>query len=345
MTHQLIIDRAGPALSLQDLGRPNRLAQGLSRGGAADRFALFEATALLGSSTLLPAIEMAGYGGVFRTTAPMRFALTGAVMAASIDDTPLAWNRSYTLEPGQTLTLGAVIRGSYGYLTPANPILTDPWEHSQSTHLLAGIGRPLVTGQSLLLGHDPDPKRPDHKITPNDRFGGGFIRIITGPQTELFDADTIARFLNTRFKRSPQANRQGVRLDGAEPFAANVPAGLASEFIQTGDIQMTGQGVPYVLLSECQTIGGYPRIATVIPADIPKMAQAPIGSYVEFDLISLDQADQACPSEASILQSLRCQASPCIRNPHDIPNLLGYQLISGMIAGTEFDEDTYDTID
>ncbi len=344
MTHQLIIDRAGPAVTLQDLGRPHRLAQGLSNGGAADRLALFEATAILGATGPLPAIEMAGFGGVFRTTVPMRFALTGATMAASIDDTALTWNRSYTLEPGQTLTLGAVIRGSYGYLTPASPILSDPWQHSQSTHLLAGIGQPIATGQAFELGPDPDAKRPDHKITPSDRFGGGFIRIVTGPQTELFDSQTLTRFLNTRFERSPQANRQGVRLDGADPFVANIPAGLASEFIQTGDIQMTGQGVPYVLLAECQTIGGYPRIATVIPADIPKMAQAPIGSYVEFDVIPLDQADQACPADAQILQSLRCQVSPCLRNPHDIPNLLGYQLISGMIAGTEFDEDPDDTV-
>jgi allophanate hydrolase len=344
MNVQLIVKRAGPAMTLQDLGRPNRLAQGLSQGGAADRLALLEAAALLGTQTVLPAIEMAGFGGEFQTTAPLRFALTGGAMATQIDDTPLMWNRTYTLYPKQTLKLGSVVRGSYGYLTPAAPLATPAWQDSQSAHLLAGIGAMLQSGTRLDLGTDPNLSQPDRKISPSDRFSGGFIRIIPGPQTCLFSSQTVERFLNTRFQRSPQANRQGVRLDGADPFAAQIPAGLASEFITTGDIQMTGQGVPYVLLAECQTIGGYPRIATVIPADIPKMAQAPVGSMIEFDLIPLEQADHDCIDDAKMLQSLRAKVAPCIRDPHDIPNLLGYQLISGMIAGTEFDEDTNDAI-
>jgi biotin-dependent carboxylase-like uncharacterized protein len=339
MTATLTVLRAGPALTIQDLGRPFHVAKGLSTGGAADRIALFEAAALLNAHTVLPAIEMMGLGGTFRANAPLRFALTGAKMRVTLDDTVLAWNRTHTMQAGQTLTIGAVENGSYGYLTPAAPILGDAWLASRSTHLLAGIGQVLSPGDAIELGIDTDPARVDHKITPSDRFAGGTIRIIQGPQTVLFSAQTQTRFHATQFIRSPQANRQGVKLDAADTFAPETPQGLASDFIQAGDIQMTGDGVPFVLLSECQTIGGYPRIGTVIPVDLAKIAQAPIGARLQFETISLDDADVLCPSDAALMGTLRRSVAPCIRDPRDIADLLAYQLISGMVTGTEFDED------
>ena len=338
MTATLSILRAGPAMTIQDLGRPFHMAKGLSTGGAADRIALFEAAALLNAQTVLPSIEMMGLGGTFRTNAPLRFALTGAKMRVTLDDTVLAWNRTHTMQAGQILTIGAVENGSYGYLTPAAPIACDSWLASQSTHLAAGIGRILETGDAIALGVDSDPGRVDHKITPSDRFSGGTIRMVAGPQTDLFSHQTQTRFYTTQFIRSPQANRQGVKLDAADTFAPETPKGLASDFIQTGDIQMTGEGVPYVLLSECQTIGGYPRIGTVIPLDLAKIAQAPIGSRLQFETISLEDADTLCHSDAILLGAQRRSVTPCIRDPRDIPDLLAYQLTSGMISGTDFDE-------
>jgi biotin-dependent carboxylase-like uncharacterized protein len=335
MTGTLLILNAGPAVTIQDLGRPNRVAQGLSEGGAADRLAVFEAAAILGSATVLPAIEMATTGGTFQVSHPTRFALTGATMKAAIDGVQIAWNRSHILMPEQTLTIGAVQSGTYGYLTPARPIATPYWQDSQSAHLLAGIGAPLSAGDTLGLGDDPTPDRVDHAMLPSDRFKGGTVRYVAGPQSDLFSQDTQTRFQTTHFTRSAQANRQGVKLDGGAPFVPDTPKGLASDFIHLGDIQMTGEGLPYVLLTECQTIGGYPRIGTVIPADIPKIAQAPIGAALRFECITLAQADAVCPPDTAILSSLRNQARPCIRNPKDIPNLLSYQLISGMITGLD----------
>ena len=97
MTDTLTIHRAGPGLTLQDMGRPGYLALGLSRGGAADRLALAEGAALLGQPANLTAIEMTGMGGEFETSRDTRIALTGAPMAASIDGTRIAWNASHTL--------------------------------------------------------------------------------------------------------------------------------------------------------------------------------------------------------------------------------------------------------
>lgn len=338
MTPTLHVLRAGPCLTIQDLGWPHLIGQGLSTGGAADRLALFEAAALLGSAKVLPAIEMMGLGGTFQVNAPVRFALTGAPMRATLDNVPLDWHRTHHIDVGQTLVIGAAQTGNYGYLTPANPISTPAWRGSQSTHLLAGIGSSITDGATIDLGVDPTPTHADRKIDGVDRFSGGPVRVVESPQSQLFTVQTMDRFWSTKFHRAAQANRQGVKLDCANPFVPQTPKGLASEFIQAGDIQMTGTGVPYVLLSECQTIGGYPRIATVIPADLGKIAQAPVGAQIMFERILHEDADRLCPSDTDLLALTRQRVQPCVRDPRDMQDLLSYQLISGMITGREDDE-------
>ncbi len=340
MTATLSILRAGPAMTIQDLGRPFHVAKGLSTGGAADRIALFEAAALLNAQTVLPAIEMMGLGGTFRTNAPLRFALTGAKMRVTLDDTVLAWNRTHTMQAGQILTIGAVENGSYGYLTPAAPIACDSWLASQSTHLLAGIGRILETGDAIALGVDSDPGRVDHKITPSDRFSGGTIRMVAGPQTDLFSHQTQTRFFATQFIRSPQANRQGVKLDAADTFAPETPKGLASDFIQTGDIQMTGEGVPYVLQANAKPSAVIHELAQSSPWIWRKLRKR--------------QSVLACnfgnhqPRGRRYVMSLGCyvtgRAAAVRHTVHSRP--AGYSRFVGLsidfrwrISGTEFDED------
>lgn len=340
MNAALQIHRTGPGLSVQDLGRPGYLAEGLSRGGGADRLALLEATALLGLPRVAPAIEMAGTGGEFAVTTPMRIALTGAPMQASIDGTPLRWHAAYLLTPGQVLRIGGARSGVYGYLTPAGGIDTPEWLGSRAAHLTAGIGALLQAGDALPLGQDPDIAAPPMGLPPPDRFAGGTLRLRPGPQTALFDDDTLARFLATPFTRNPAGNRQGVRLDhDGTRFTSALAAGLASDMIRHGDVQMTGDGTPYVLLSECQTIGGYPRLATVIDADLPRIAQAPPGAALRFEMLTTEAADAQWRDDPALLADLRRAVHPLVRDPHDIADLLSYQLISGATAGDDLERD------
>jgi len=339
MTAQIIIHKAGPGLSVQDLGRVGQTHLGLSRGGAADRLALYEAAALLGHSAPIAALEMPIFGGVFEVSVPSRFALTGAPMRAQIGTRALAWNASHHLQPGETLTIGAATAGVFGYLTFAAGLEVAPRLGSRSTHLTAGLGNALQAGTRLALGTDTSRDHTDMVLRSDTRFQGGSLRYIYGPQTGLFDAQTVARFDHTTFTRAPSGNRQGVLLQSdTAPFPAQAPAGLASDFIQEGDIQMTGDGHPFVLLSECQTIGGYPRIGTVLACDIPRIAQAPVGASVQFVHVTLAEADRIAVSQKTLLQDLRRQIRPLIRDPRTIPDLLGYQLISGVSAGREPEE-------
>lgn len=335
---ELSIISAGNGLTVQDLGRPGWKAQGLSTGGAADPFALLEAAALLGSAPTQAVIEMMGFGGRFSVSEGTRFALTGAAMEADVDGVRIIPNTTSFLPAGATLTIGAAKAGVYGYVAFAGGITTPKIMDSRAAHLTAGIGKRLQAGDTLPLGADPDRMRAPQRLRAEDRFGGGMVRIMPGPQTDFFDQNARDAFTGTTFHRSPRGNRQGIRLDhtGAE-FGAKDGLNHVSDLIVPGDIQITGAGVPYVLLAECQTIGGYPRVGSVIPADLPKIAQAAPGTPLQFQFLTLEEADATTQAQAAQLRQLTQLCQPMVRDPHDIADLLRYQLISGATRGDDLE--------
>lgn len=335
MSRALIVREAGPGVTVQDLGRPGWLAQGVSRGGAADRLALLEGAALLDQTAGCAALEMAGFGGAFEVTEPVRIALTGAPMAARSGARRLEWNAAHQLEPGARLTVGGVRAGVYGYLHVGGGIGTEPVMGSRSAHLAARIGGRVAADDRLPVGPDAAAAAPA-RLDVADRFGGGEVRLLPVPQTELFAEAERRRFCTTVFTRDPRGNRQGVRLsfDGA-PFVGAAGLGLVSEVVQPGDVQLTGDGAPYVLLAECQTTGGYPRIGTVLPCDLPRVAQAAPGTALRFRLVGVAEALAVCGAEEDTLRDLRRRLRPIVRAAEDIADLLGYQLVSGVTAGED----------
>lgn len=333
----LIVLAASPGVTIQDQGRPGWLAQGLSRGGAADPVALAEAAALLGGNDDSAAIELAAGPARFRLTTPRRIALTGAPFRAVLRDATgdrlLSWHASHSLAPGAEITLTPGEAGGFGYLTPAGGIATPPILGSRSAHLAAGIGGALRAGLELPLGEAP-PDLPDLILDPLPRFGGGEVRVVESLQTTLFPADEIARFQRVVFRRDARGNRMGARLDpnGNDGFA--LPGGLSvvSEIVQPGDIQITGDGTPYVLLCECQTTGGYPRIATVLPCDLPRVAQAPPGAALNFRLVTRTEARAAMAAHAAPLAGLQSRTRPALRDPATMADLLAYNLVGGVVC-------------
>lgn len=327
-------------MTVQDLGRAGYLAYGLSRGGAVDGLALLEGAALLGQNPALAAFEMAGMGGTFVATEDMRIALTGAPMRVSIDGVNIQWNASHLLVKGGQLSIGAATSGSYGYLHVGGGIDGARVLGAQSAHLAAGIGKVVQDGDTLPIGHDMQ-SLTGQKIAAEPRFDGGMVRIVPSLQTEFFAPDEIARFEATSFKRDTRGNRMGVRIipDG-DGFKTEAGLSILSEVIVPGDVQVTGDGTPFVLLSECQTTGGYPRIGSVLPMDLPRVAQARAGATLKFQFVTLEEAVACEGREAARRKSLRGAVEPMIRNPHDIADLLSYQLISGATAGDDLERET-----
>ena len=192
----------------------------------------------------------------------------------------------------------------------------------------------MAAGDRLPAGADPGGP-VGLGLEPRPRFSGGRIRIVPSAQTGLFTAAERTRFAATDFVRDARGNRQGVRLahEGA-PFSAEGGLSILSEVVVPGDIQMTGDGIPYVLLPECQTMGGYPRIGTVVPDDLAQVAQAPAGARLRFDFVDPAEAlAELRRTAAGRAADLRRRIRPLVRDPATIPDLLSYQLVSGVTAG------------
>lgn len=335
MNATLTTHRAGLGMTLQDMGREGHLDVGLSRGGAADRLALAEGAALLGQSPESPALEMAGMGGEFEASEDIRIALTGAPMRATLDGNRLHWHASHLLPAGARLKIGPVIRGSYGYLHVGGGFRGTSQLGAASAHISAGIGGALVAGEQLEIGQDKG-NGINLLLEPEDRFGGGTIRVTASFQTHLFAEAELARLQSAPLRRAARANRMGVALETAGGgFHIDGGRDVVSEVIVPGDIQITGDGTPFVLMAECQTIGGYPRIGTVLPCDLPCVAQAPAGAELCFKFVDLDEAMQLERAEAARQAALGKTRRPLIRDPHRMHDLLSYNLISGVIAGNE----------
>ena len=340
MTATLTVRSAGPSLTVQDLGRPGYRASGLTRSGAADPVALHEGAALLGQDANMAAIEMVGMGGSFSVDADCRIALTGAIMAASIDGAPLAWNSSHLLPAGATLTIGGATGGTYGYLHLGGGLDTPVRMGSRAFHLSCGIGQPLAAQDRLPIGKDPGGP-VGYGLPRDSRFNGGKLRIVASMQTDQFDEATRTRFTQTTFRRDARANRMGVRMDkDGEGFFSGNQLNIVSEVIVPGDIQITGDGAPFVLMCECQTTGGYPRIGTVIPCDLPRVAQAQAGTPISFEFIDLDTALTLERAARAEIRKLGTRLFPLVRDPHDIRDLLAYQLVGGAISA---DADPFET--
>ena len=324
--------RIGPAVSVQDLGRSGLLDQGVSRGGAADVLALAEGAALLQQDPGLAALEMAGMGGVFEATEPIRFALTGAPMAARLDGETLTWNASHHMLAGQKLEIGAALQGQYGYLHLGGGLDGEVLLGARSAHLMSGLGRAVAVGDLLPIGADAG-STVGLALVAEDRFQGGTLRILESFQSDLFADEVRQRFATTAFQRGNRANRMGVEMvsEGAG-FSAKGQLNILSEIIVPGDVQMTGDGKPFVLLREAQTTGGYPRIGSVLPCDLARVAQAQAGAPLRFQWVSLEEGLEIQSRYDAAVKALPAACRPLIRDPALMQDLLSYQLVSGVVS-------------
>ena len=298
------IDEAGVRSTVQDRGRFGHLRSGVPPAGAADRFALAAANALVGNAEDAAGIEIIG--------TPFRFTCDDArVVAVAGRDVSLAmrtrlpgWT-SVFVRAGQSVTVHAAEHARFAYLAVSGGIATAPLLGSRATYLPAGLGAPLRAGDVLPLG-EPDAGAEDAGRRVEPTTYDGRVRAMTGPHDDRFDADASARFFGATFVVEPASDRQGVRLAGV-PIAPR-PGELLSCGIVTGAVQVPRAGAPIVLLADHQTTGGYPVIATVIAADLGKVAQALPGEPLRFYRVDRDAALGALRAERRALDGSRVSA-------------------------------------
>ncbi len=295
----LRVDRPGIDTWIVDHGRLGYRDRGVTPGGPADSLAHDLANALLGNQASAATIEFSLIGPLLTLEGgPIFCALTGAIDQAYLEERVLEPERSFRWLPGQTLRLGGMARGARGYLAIAGGI---------HTPLLLGSRQgqcPLAANQTLPVLAQNAPLR--RAAQPIWKLPAGPIRVTAGPEFREFEDRA---FLETPWKCSSLVNRMGCRLEGP-PLARNTKKELLSEPVLPGTIQVNHAGLPMILGVQCQTIGGYPRIACVIRADLDKVGQLRPGDPVILERVELRVARTAWREKQSVEKAWRYRFGP-----------------------------------
>jgi biotin-dependent carboxylase-like uncharacterized protein len=301
---QLVISAIGPASSVQDGGRFGAQRYGLVPSGAMDRLGLAAANCLVGNAHFAAAIEVGPLGATFTAReGAVRVALAGAARNADVAKRPVAFDRSMTLADGESLTLGFARAGTFSYLAIEGGVQGEPMFGSLAVNARAGLGspypRPLQAGDKLQVATASGALE---RAIDLPAVTEGAIRVVMGPQDDEF-GDAKQLFLDSEWKISATSDRMGYRLDG--PAIKHLHGhNIVSDGTVNGSIQVPGNGAPIVLMPDRGTSGGYPKIATVITADLGRFAQTAAGRAFRFKAISMAEAQAEARKFAELLRTL-----------------------------------------
>jgi biotin-dependent carboxylase-like uncharacterized protein len=301
MNPALRIISPGLSTTVQDLGRPGYQRLGVALGGALDPLALRAANSLVGNPGNTGVLEAVYVGPSFAVDADdVRLSFAGADTAIEILDDAnstagetIAPMRSIRVRRGQVVRVGSLknsatlciaVEGGFDIAPVLGSVSTD------SRGKMGGWqGRALIAGDVLPLHRASAIERDEYRIDGLDLTAPRCCRAVPGPQSDYFSDEEIERFFAAEYTVSAGSNRMGMRLEGT-PIRHRRGFNIVSDAIATGSIQVPGNGQPIVLLADHQTTGGYPKIATVISADLPALGRLPIGSKVSFAPVTVEEA-------------------------------------------------------
>lgn len=290
----------GLLTTIQDLGRHGFLQYGVPTAGAMDEFALRIANLLVGNPENTAALEITLSGPTLNFRSPTLASVTGGDLSPQLNGKPVPMWESFTVKPGDILSFSGRRSGCRAYLALAGGIQVPEVMGSRSTYMrgkMGGMeGRALAAGD-LLNGQAPvagslvkGGRRLPAAFVPNytDEV---ILRVIPGPQEDFFPPESLALFSCSIYTMTADSDRMGYRLAG--PIIRHkAGADIISDGLPLGAVQVPGHGNPIIMLADRQTTGGYAKIATVISADLPRLAQMLPGQRVRFRLLSPAEARQ-----------------------------------------------------
>jgi antagonist of KipI len=265
------------------------------------------ANALVGNDAAAATLEATLIGPELRVEQETAMAIAGADLSATVDGAPVPVNRATRCGPGSVIRFGERRSGVRLYLAFDGGIDVPVVLGSRATHVRSALGgfsgRALAPADQLALGvagAAASPRAGAMMVAPVP--GGIRVRALPGPQDDLFPRDAFDVLQHTRFTVASQSDRMGYRLQGGR-----LPRRDGSEMISDatfpGGIQVPASGEPILLLADRQTTGGYPQIATVITADLPRVAQLAPGDWIEFEPCTRAQALKALEEQERALRA------------------------------------------
>ncbi len=267
---KLRVIKVGPLSTIQDEGRFGYRQYGIPQSGAMDIRALHNVNHLVSNGPGWPVIETAIQGIKLEALEETTIAVTGAITSIEINDQQLPMNTSHQLSKGDILTISKPLDGVYSYLGIGGKLKANEDFGSTSTYLMAGFGG--IEGRALKKGDVLETKEgkpfENHVIKREiETKEVETIRIMKGPEWKLLK-DLPER---TIFQVDPSSNRMGIRLIG-NPLDM-ISGEVLSSAVIPGTIQLPPNGIPLILMNDCQTTGGYPRIGKVVEEDMGRLAQ------------------------------------------------------------------------
>lgn len=337
MTDVIVIRDPGPATTVQDFGRPDMRRFGVPVAGTLSPDWLHLANALVGAPVAAAGLDFRLAGPRFTVESDSIRVVVGGPAEIRIDGpdgtrTVPPWTAAVARR-GETVAVGRVLQGTTAVLAVSGGIATPPVLGSRATYVRAGLGghegRALRPGDRLPLGPQTDlpplalPDPPVDARTP--------IRIVPGPQDDHFDTASHDAFLGGDFTVTDKIDRMGMRLDGpALHHCSPDLTDIVSDGIVPGAVQVPGNGQPIVLLADGQTVGGYPKIATVISADLPRLARRSPGDLVRFLAVDPAEAARIGAAATRARAALLDRARPASGGGLDLRRLYDGNLISGV---------------
>jgi antagonist of KipI len=293
--------RPGLLTTLQDHGRHGLQHVGLCPGGAMDPVALALANALVGNDVSEAALEITVIGPELEFEEDALVAVCGAEFKGGFPH-----NRPVLARAGTRFNVGRAVRGARAYLAVAGGFGIEPLLGSRSTYLPGRFGgfqgRSLKHGDALELrdpgaagrfarqkkAHDDTVKwsAPPHTLPDREPI---LVHVLEGQHFPSFDSIAQRAFFDTVWKIAPESNRMGFRLAGP-PLARSEQSEILSGPTALGTVQVPANGTPIALMADHQTTGGYPRIAEIVSADVPRLAQLAPGGTVHFARCDLGMA-------------------------------------------------------
>lgn len=301
MATELVVLKPGIATTLQDLGRRGYRAYGVPQSGALDSQALQLANAVVGNASDMAALEML-YSGVAVEArgGSVRLAVGGAEAiiegeAQEARRVP-AW-QSCTVHAGERLRVAAIRKSAAAYLAIKGGFDIAPVMGSLSTYARSQLGgwrgRALQRGDALPLRLQNAGTRRERRLSLLPAYTvPGMLRVLPGPHEDRFSRRSLEDFVANEYTVTSESDRSGLRLSG--PALAHTDGyDLSSEGIPPGSIQVPGSRLPVILIADHPTVGGYPRIATIISADLAAAGRLRIGARVRFCYVTPQEAAQA----------------------------------------------------
>jgi biotin-dependent carboxylase-like uncharacterized protein len=277
----------GLGATIQDTGRYGWQRFGVPQSGAMDAHAFEWANKLLDNPPDAPCVEILMGGFRARTLSDCWIAIAGADLGATLNENRLAPWRTAQLRAGDLLAFPSSRAGLWCYLAVEGGFDAPQFFGSASVYPRGALGRALASGDVLSrksFAHNfPSSVAARFVVTEEipDYSHLLIARVALGPQEELFGEREIARFFSSEYTVTAQIDRVGYRLEGAPIRAATHD--IFSEGIAYGAIQVPENGQPIVMMKDRPTVGGYPKIGTLLPEDTARLAQCRTGQTVRFE--------------------------------------------------------------